>query len=349
MSTFGFFQVECPKCHGQLNSISSLSGPVKCIYCGTDFHITGNMTKETEAPEQIVPFSTSANDFEQAAIGMLVNGDYAPANISNLISFRDIKGFYLPVFLYEGRYECSWSCKVRQEADTSGDSPKSQKETYRLQDGVSKGDYTFVCLAYDGVETSKELAEYVRTLNDDIANAKSFLPDDLNGYFFLGRNQDNKKTWSSWGEDTLQGIARKNCLTQLQNSNIKDFKCNVTSGSLHEGQFILFPVWMVNYEYDGEPQHIMMDGTGRNSVRGTVPVDHTLKAKAEKPFLILKFIAAAAIVVPLIMLLASWYTPAIIALAATGLVFFIYRYYACWHKGWVIRKARKQRVKMING
>jgi membrane protein implicated in regulation of membrane protease activity len=84
-----------------------------------------------------------------------------------------------------------------------------------------------------------------------------------------------------------------------------------------------------------------MDGTGRNGVKGTTLIDRALKARAEKPFSILKYIAVAAIIIPLLMLLAGWHWLSCITLAVTALVFFGYRYYAKWHKKRVIRKAKK--------
>jgi membrane protein implicated in regulation of membrane protease activity len=88
-----------------------------------------------------------------------------------------------------------------------------------------------------------------------------------------------------------------------------------------------------------------MDGAGRNGVKGTTLIDRVLKAKAEKPFTILRFISVAAIVFPFLMLLASWFKVAIITLLAMGLVFFGYRYYAQWRRCRVIRNARREREK----
>ena len=340
-----FHQVECPKCHGQLNSITPLSGQYRCPFCGTDFHITANMTKEVEVPGQIVPFSTSADSFEQAVRQMFIDEDYAPANIFEIISVRNVRGFYLSVYLYEGRYECQWKCKVKQQAPS--DTQKNQSGTYCLQDGVLKGDFAFVSSAYDGIESGKELAEFICSLDYKGIGMKSFLSDNLEGRFFLVCNRDSKKTWSQWGEGVLNNIARKNTLIQLQNNEIKDFKCDISSDLAREGQYMFYPVWMVNYQYDGALHHIFMDGTGQNGIKGTPLIDRALKTRAEKPFTILKFIAVAAIVIPLLMMLASWYYPAIIALVTMGLVFFGYRYYARWHKGKVIRKAHKERKKVL--
>ena len=334
------FQVGCPKCHGQLNSIASLSGQATCPFCGTVYHITANMSKETEMPEEIVPFATSADDFEQSARKMLFDEDYAPANISEIVSFKDVKGVYLPVYLYEGKYECAWSCKIKQPVDT--DATKNRKEAYRPQNGVSKGEYAIVCIACNGVEANKELAEYVRALDYRGNGVKSFMPNDLNDCFFLIRNCDVQETWTQSGKGTLDNLVRKKTLMQLQSNEVKDFKYDTTSELFHEGRFMFFPVWMINYRYDGEQHHIFMDGTGRSGVKGTTLIDRALKTEAEKPFTILKYIAVVAIVIPLFMLLVGWYKPAIIALVATGLVFFGYRYYARWYRNKVIRKARKK-------
>jgi len=302
------------------------------------------MNKEAEMPEQIVPFATLVGDFEESAWKMLVNEDYAPVNISRLISFEGAKGVYLPVFFYEGKYECAWSCEIRQKPTDTG-TEKNPKDIYRPQNGVSKGEYSMVCVAYEGVELDKELANYVRTLQYRGEGVSLFLPQYLNNYLFLIRNRDDRQTWKQWGEDTLNNMVMKNTLMQMQNNEVRDFKCSVTSGGTGEGKFIFYPVWMLNYQYDGELHHIFMDGTGRNGVRGTTLIDRALKARAEKPFTILKFIAVAAVIVPFLLLLASWYKAAIIALLAMGLVFFGYRIYARWHKRRVIDKARVKRGK----
>ena len=291
-------------------------------------------------PGQIVPFTTSASDFEYSARKMLFDEEYAPPNISEIISLKEVKGVYLPVYLYEGQYECTWSCKIKQPVDA--DDTKNRKEVYRPQNGVSKGKYDIVCIACEDTDVGKELAEYIRTLDYRGDGIKAFLPDDLHDCFFLTRNRDVQKTWTQWGEETLGVMIQKNTLIQLQNDNIKDFKCSATSEMFHEGRFLFFPLWMVNYQYDDESHHIFMDGTGRNGVKGTTLIDRALKAEAEKPFTILKYIAVAAIVVPLLMLLAGWSKPAIIALIVMGLVFFGYRYYARWYKNRVIRIARKK-------
>jgi len=340
MNTIDFYQVECPKCHGQLNSIAPLSGQTTCPFCCTVYQITANMTMQTDMPGQIVPFNTLAGDFEQSAYTMLLNEDYAPANISGILSFKDIKGFYLPVYLYEGQYECTWSCKVRQ-TPANTDYTESPKEIYRSQNGVSKGEYLIICMACDEMKSGRDLPEYVRTLDFRGDNIKPFRPDDLNNYFFMTRSHDAKRTWRQHGEESMNNMVRKNTLVQLQSNDIKDFRCNVSPDSLGEGRLIYYPVWMLKYQYDGKLHHIFMDGTGRNGVKGTTLIDRALKAKAEKPFTVLKYIAVAAIVIPLLMCLAGWYWLSCIALAVMGLVFFCFRQYARWHKRRVIRKARK--------
>jgi len=341
MENIDFYRVECPKCHGQLNSIAPLSGQATCPFCGTIYHITANVTAQTEISEQIVPFTTSDSDFEQSAYTMLLNEDYAPNNLSGIISFKEIKGVYLPVYIYEGEYECAWSCRIKQMSAKT-DFTENRKEIYLSQNGVSKGEYIIICMACEGVEASKELSDYVRTLDFKDDGIQPFQPKHMNNHFFLLRNQDIHKTWREYGEESMKNTIRKNTLIQLQSNDIKDFKCDVLSGTFREVRFIFYPVWMLNYWYDGESHHIFMDGTGRNGIKGTTLIDRELKARAEKPFALLKYIAVAAIIIPLLMMLAGWYLPSCIALAAMGLVFFGYRYYARWYKRRMIRKARKK-------
>ena len=327
MKSFDFYQVECPKCHGALNSVSPLSCETICPFCGVEYCITANMTKETPMPEQIVPFNTSVGDFEMSARNMLASQDFAPVDISGYISFKGVLGFYLPVYLYKGQYECSWS----SVADAKNARPQS---------GVSKGEYAMVILACEGVETCSELAEYVCTLNYRDDGIQQFQIDDLNGRFFLTRNRDEQNMWSKWGESNLNSLIRK----KIQSAEVDNVKSEMTSNPTGEAILMFYPVWMLAFQYDGEQHHIFMDGAGNNGIQGTTLIDRELKAKIEKPFKILKYIAVAAIVIPFLILLANWYWAAIIALIAFGLVFFAFRFYARWRKSKLIGKARKQRT-----
>ena len=343
MKSFAYYSVECPVCRSPINSVAPLSGETLCPFCGAVCHITANLTEKAEMPERIAPFSTSFDEFRQTAMSMLVAEDYAPVNISGLVPFEGAKGVYLPVYLYEGQYECTWSCKMKAEGESAG----NRKEVYRPQNGVSKGGYTITCMACDGVASAKELAEYVRSLDAMDVDIQSFHTDILHGRFFLTHNRNSQTSWKQWGEDTLSDLVGKKTQMQMQSNEMKDFKCNLISETLPESRLMFFPVWMIHFQYDGESHHIFMDGTGRNGIKGTTLIDHTLKATAEKPFKSLKYIAVAAIVIPVLMFMAGWPLPAIIALIASALVFFGYRYYARWHKGRVIRKARKQRKKIL--
>ena len=344
MNTLDFYRVECPKCHGQLNSVAPLSGQTLCPFCGTVYHITANMNKEAEMPERIVPFTTLIGDFEYSAKKMLVSEDFAPVNIARLISFEGAKGVYLPVYFYEGKYESTWSCKIKQKpADT--DIEKNPKEVYRPQNGVSKGKYSMICAAYEGVELDKELADYIRSLDFWEKGIRPFQPKYLNNCLFLARNRDERQIWELWGEDSLSNIVRTNIMMQMQDNDVKNFKCDITSGGTSKGKFIFYPVWMLNYQYDGKLHHIFMDGTGRNGVRGTTPIDRALKAKADKPFKILVFIAVAAVIIPFLILLAGWYKAAIIALFAMGLLFFGYKTFVRWYISRLMNKARFERIK----
>jgi len=234
MSTLDFYRVECPKCHGQINSVAPLSGQTLCPFCGTECLITTNITQTAEMPLLIVPFATSARDFEYSAWKMLAAEDYSPVDIFRLISFENVKRIYLPVFFYKGKYKCTWSCKIKQTS-TDTDDAKRGKEVFCPQNSAYKGEYSMVCTAYEGVEVDKELANYVRTLDFRGNGIRTFLPQNLKSCFFLIRNCDDQQTWKQWGEDTLNNMVMKNTLMQMQNNDIKDFKCNVTSGGTSEG------------------------------------------------------------------------------------------------------------------
>ena len=83
---------ECPYCHSKM--VNPLVKP-----------------KDVPVPERIIPFTTNEQTFENALTNALINQDYVPTNIFEAISTGDVIQAYLPMYLFEGTYNASWSCK----------------------------------------------------------------------------------------------------------------------------------------------------------------------------------------------------------------------------------------------
>jgi hypothetical protein len=279
MATLQVQQVRCPNCGSALNEIKMFAKDAKCNYCGTVFQITGTMSKELEMPERITPFQTTADQFEHAVLKWLVKGDYTPDDILHSTIFKDVQGVYLPMFLYEGNYDCSWNCSVgykeREQYVNSNNKVSERTVTrYRPQSGSTKGNYKVLGLAYDGDEMRPEIINYAQNSEYNERIAQEFDSKLLEGYRFMGFNLNSESIWDKFAKDKMEETAANTALSQVPGDSYKDFSASVAHTQKHEGRKVFIPFWIVYYEYKGTQYHVLADGTNLDRIQGERPVDN---------------------------------------------------------------------------
>lgn len=328
MSSVQILSIKCPECGGQTNSVGPFSPTRKCMFCKTEFMVTGVMEKEMEMPERILTFRTSKEDFERGVLNLLVQEPYAPNDIFELSEFKDVEGIYLPMYLYEGKYECSWNCSVgyyenEVVATSDGKGVKNKKVLkYRPQSGITKDNFALVCAAYEGKEIKPELIEYARAYDYDKQLAKAFESSDLEGYNFVLHNLDKESTWDKYGESSIKYVAEHKSHEQVPGDDWKDFRCTVSTDKSHDGRLVYLPFWMVYYDYNGEHHYAIMDGTGNSSITGSTPIDHARYESVQKWFKIAKYVKWAAFASLLTILKGIFVIPVIVWLGYLGLKIF---------------------------
>jgi hypothetical protein len=321
-------QIKCPECGGQLNSVGPFNPLKKCNYCHSEFQVTGTMEKEMETPERVVVFQTTKEDFEKGVLELLAREEYAPNDVFETSAFKDVEGIYLPMYLYEGRYECSWNCSVgyyenEVVASSDGKSVKNKKVLkFRPQSGNTKNNYAIVCVAYEGKEIKPELIEYARTFYYDRDAAKTFDGKHLEGYNFVLHNMDKEHTWDKWGRESIKYIAEQDSLTQIPGDDYKDFRCTVSTDEKHDGRLVFIPFWMVFYDYKGEEHYAIMDGTGNSGITGSTPIDQERYDAVQKWHKIAKYVMWGAWASLAGILISQWWIPITVWIGYFGLKMF---------------------------
>jgi hypothetical protein len=288
MSKIQIQQIKCPECGGQLNSVGPFSPLKTCAYCHSEFQVTGTMDKEMETPDRMIVFKTTKDDFEREVLNMMATEDYAPNDIFESSAFKDVEGIYLPMYLYEGKYECSWNCSVgyyenEVRANSKGDGVKNVEVLkYRPQSGTTKSNYAVVCAAYEGKEIKPELIEYARAFEYDKLSAVKFDEKYLEGYNFVLHNLDKELTWDKYGNSSIEYLAEQKSQEQIPGECYKDFICSTSTDEKSDGRLVFLPFWMVYYEYKGDNYYVIMDGTGNSGITGTYPIDQERVKAVEK-------------------------------------------------------------------
>ena len=203
-------QVICPSCKQVITSFSPFAAEVECPYCHNKAFNPLITAKKIPVPERLIVFKTNENDFEQALISNLVERDYVPTDIFNCINPDNVIKAYLPMFLYEGQYQSSWSCKVAYEAtevratsDGKGVKNKTVKK-YAPQTGTSQGNFAFLCLAYEGKDIPEELRTFSTQFPYNTMASKEYDPNLLgldaeDSPMTLPLDADTDLIWNKYG------------------------------------------------------------------------------------------------------------------------------------------------------
>lgn len=276
-------QVICPSCKQVITSFSPFAAKVECPYCHNKAFNPLITAKKIPVPERLIVFKTNENDFEQALISNLVERDYVPTDIFNCINPDNVIKAYLPMFLYEGQYQSSWSCKVAYEAtevratsDGKGVKNKTVKK-YAPQTGTSQGNFAFLCLAYEGKDIPEELRTFSTQFPYNTMASKEYDPNLLgldaeDSPMTLPLDADTDLIWNKYGDSLVNQMASDNAKQQLSGEDIKDFRASNSYNLKHNGRFVLAPFWFVYYTYNNEKHYFIMDGLGENTAM-TTPVN----------------------------------------------------------------------------
>ena len=278
-ATLRLQQVICPSCKRPINTFNPNKLMAECPYCHSKLVNPLVKPKDVPVPERIIPFTTNESTFENALVNALINQDYVPTNIFEAISTGDVIQTYLPMYLFEGTYNASWSCessyedekvKISNNVFDSGKTISTKKvKKWRPQNGNAAGNFSFLCLANEGEEIPGELRQFTRLFPYDVMMSKEFQSDmiDYNdeNLMTLERNADSTLVWQKHGKSMVEETAKEAALTQIGNQEIRNFRASSSHNLTTMGRYVLVPFWFVYYNYNSTQYHFLMDGIGERT------------------------------------------------------------------------------------
>ena len=282
-NTLELQQVICPSCKQCITSFSPFAAEVECPYCHNKAFNPLITAKMVPVPERLIVFKTQESDFEQSMINNLVDADYVPKDIFQIINPDNVIKAYLPMFLYEGRYQSSWSCKVAYETNelqASSDGTRVKNKTVKRftpQSGTSQGNFAFLCLAYEGKDIPEELRTFSSQFPYNVMASKEYDPallglDSGDSPMTMAVDTDTDLVWNKYGDSLVNQMAVDSAQQQLSGEEIKDFRSSNSYDLKHNGRYVLAPFWFVYYTYNNEKHYFIMDGLGENTAMST-PID----------------------------------------------------------------------------
>ena len=256
----------CQNCAGEIVTDAS-TGAASCPYCGNPVVMTGQFAGELK-PDWIIPFKLDKNAAVEALKRHYSGKRLLPKVFADENHLREIKGVYVPVWLFDTDAEADLRWKATRRR-TWSDSNYIYTET-RHYSVVRGGSIGFQRVPVDGSSKMDDaLMESIEPF--DHADAVDFQTAYLSGYLA-----------DKYDVDSEQSVARAN--ERIRRSTEEAFTSTVMGYdtlipvsnhvNLQNGgaKYALYPVWLLTTEWQGKNYIFAMNGqTGK--LVGDLPMD----------------------------------------------------------------------------
>ena len=264
--TDGMSVYSCKSCGGEIIA-DSTTGASKCPYCDNPVVMKGQFSGALR-PDLVIPFKLDKKAAKEAFKKHLADKKFVPKAFLSDNRIDEIKGVYVPHWLFTCDTFANASFKAAKEKVWS-DNNYNYKET-SYYEVYRSGNISFDNVPVDGsTKMPDDLMESVEPF--DLSQAVDFNTAYLAGYLAdkydvtveQSMNRANERIRTSAGdalEETVKGY-------NFIDSRIVNM--NITNGFY---KYALYPVWILNTSWNGNKYTFAMNGQSGKFV-GNLPTD----------------------------------------------------------------------------
>lgn len=264
--TDGMRVYTCQSCGGEIIGDETL-GSTSCPYCGNQVVMTGQFSGALR-PDCIIPFKFDKKAARQNFEKFVRSREYVPKQFKTDKHIDEIKGVYVPVWLFDGEADASMQMegiKIRVWEDSVYSYTESRHYDVRRAGHVS-----FKDIPVDGSEKlDDELMESIEPFYSK--DAVDFSTAYLSGYLADKYDVDEKQS-EARANERIRHSARE--ALEMTVKGYTELNGELTSIDLNRGRakYALYPVWLLSATYKGQAYTFAMNGqTGKYA--GDLPVD----------------------------------------------------------------------------
>ncbi len=255
----------CKSCGGEIVGDENTAA-TSCPYCGNPVVMSGRLSGDLK-PDFVIPFKLDKKAAKEALKQYVGKKKFAPNTFKSENRLDEIKGIYVPFWLFDSDVQASVSYDATRTR-TWSDSKYNYTETSHF-DVFRAGNMSFANIPVDGSSNMPDdLMESIEPFN--FGDAVDFQTAYLAGYLadkydvnmeqsFPRANERVKVSCEDTLRNTVSGfdtVTTKNSFVQTSNGVAK---------------YALYPVWILNTIYKGEKLTFGLNGqTGK--LVGNVPV-----------------------------------------------------------------------------
>ncbi len=264
--TDGLRHYQCQSCGGEIVGDESMAAS-SCPYCGNPIVLMGQFSGELR-PDYIIPFKLDKKAAKEALMKHVSGKRLLPKIFKDQNHIDEIKGIYVPFWIFDSDAEADIRYRATRVRSWSDSNYHYTETSFYMVNRA--GGLGFEHVPVDGSsKLADDLMESVEPF--DFSAAVPFQTAYLAGYLadkydvseedcIARANQRAKQSAEDCLRATVQGY----------NSVVPE----QTSVSLQNGsaKYVLYPVWILNTNWNGEQYRFAMNGQTGKFV-GNLPLD----------------------------------------------------------------------------
>ncbi len=256
----------CPTCGGEL-IFDKQTAASSCPYCGNPALVYGSLSGQFK-PDTVLPFKITKKAAEDAYRGFIKGKKLAPKSFSTESRIKEIKGIYIPFWLYHSDAEASGTFNAIKEYTTRGKDANTIRTDYHTL--TRSGSMTFDNLPVDASERMPDsLMDSIEPF--DFSTAADFNTAYLSGYFADRYDVSQEASNDRAQRRMYNTAADRLCQTARGNyDSVSVVDMNIKYKNI-SAKYALLPVWLLISEYAGKKYTYAMNGQTGKFV-GEVPV-----------------------------------------------------------------------------
>lgn len=281
--TAGMRVYHCQTCGGEVMADETTSATT-CPYCDNPVVMSGQLSGVLK-PELVIPFKLDKEQAKKALMEHMSGKFLLPKVFKSENHIDEIKGLYVPVWLYEAGTDSQMLYKCEKRRTWSDD--KYDYVEHKYYSAVRAGTMSFENVPVDGsTKMDDTMMESLEPFN--VSEAQPFSMAYLSGYLadkYDVSAEDNMPHAEERMQESVR-MAFDDTVREYDHADRESENIRFSEGKV---RYVMYPVWLLNTSWNGRDFHFGMNGQTGKFV-GDLPMD---KAKAALVFLISTAIAGA--------------------------------------------------------
>lgn len=256
----------CPSCGAEIEAADDKVSTI-CPYCDNVVILTAD-TDEQWRPDAIIPFKVTGDQAKQMLADFCHGKRLLPKNFRNRSYLKNLKGYYVPYWLFTCDAEADMSFHATRTRAWSDSDYDYIDTSYYLVNRT--GSMSFCNVPVDGsTHMEDETTESIEPFHYE--DLTEFKPAYLAGYESDKYDVD-AKTAEKRANERLYNSAEDLLCNTVQGYDTVHVKRRQMTSKTGQVQYVLLPVWLFETVYQGKNYQFAINGQTGKMV-GELPMD----------------------------------------------------------------------------